>query len=155
DSSWFVDPRRDHAFEDGRLHPLSDAQMREGATLGEEPPRPPYTILKAKSEGATLGYIVRDASGRKFVVKLDSPGWPRLPTSTEVVATRLVWSLGWRVPKIWLQDFARADLLLAPDATTRSEWFTVVPLTPERLEQQLQRLPFDDRGAIPGAFSLW
>jgi hypothetical protein len=155
DSSWFEDRRHDPGFEDGRLRPLSDAEMREGATLGEPPPQPPFTIHKGKSEGATVGYIVNDATGRKFLIKLDSPGWPRLPTSTEVVATRLVWSLGWRVPKIWLIDLARSDLVLAPDATTKNEWFAKVPLDQERLERQLRRLPFDDQHLIRAAASLW
>jgi hypothetical protein len=155
DSSWFEDPRRDHAFEDGRLHPLSDEEMEKGATLGDDPPRPPYTVIKGKNDGATVGFIVKDALGRKFVVKLDPPSWPRLATSTEVVATRLVWSLGWRVPKIWLQDLRRSEILVAPDAVTQSEWFTKVPFTQERLDRQLNRLPFDDDHPLSAVFSLW
>jgi hypothetical protein len=155
DSSWFEDPRRDHRYEDGRLRPLSDEEMRQGATLDVEPPRPPYVITKGKSEGATIGFIVKDATGRKFVVKLDSPAWPRLPTSTEVVATRLVWSLGWRVPKIWLADLKRDDLVLSPQAVVKNEWFQVVPFSPERLKKQLDRLPFDGEHPVRAAFSLW
>src|SRR5512142_2588365 len=97
-----------------------------GATREEEPPHPPFTVIKAKSEGATPGFIVFDATGRKFALKLDPPGWPRLATSTELIATRLVWSLGWRVPKMWLIDLKPSQLRLAEQATAKNGWYQTV-----------------------------
>jgi hypothetical protein len=155
DSSWFLDRRRDPAREDARPRPLSDDEMRGGATFGLEPPVAPYTILKAKTEGATAGFIVKDARGRKFALKLDPPGWPRLATSTEVVATRLVWSMGWFVPAIWMIDLKPSDLAVGPGAKTHDRFARTVPLTMERVHEMLGRLPSDDDHAVPAAMSFW
>jgi hypothetical protein len=150
DSSWFADPRGP-----GGTRALSDEEMVRGADGDEEPPQPPFTILRAKTEGATVGFIVSDARRRQLLLKLDPPGWVGLATSTEVVATRLVWAAGWRVPRFWLVDVHPDQLRRAPDAMTKNEWRRPVPLDDVKLHEMLARAPRQADGTLRAAMSEW
>src|SRR6185312_9394629 len=73
DSSWWVDRRRTPG--QARPRAFSDEEMRKGA-FGERPtPILPLTITKGKEKGGNLGFIVKDAIGRQFAIKIDPPGY--------------------------------------------------------------------------------
>ncbi len=72
-----------------------------GATT-EPAPTPPFTITKVKTTGAAAGFFGKDATGAKFLFKLDLPGYPELTTGAEVVASRLLWALGYNVPQMYI-----------------------------------------------------
>ena len=65
-------------------------------------PTPPFTITAVKTTGAAAGFFGNDATGAKFLFKLDLPGWPELTTGAEVVASRLLWALGYNVPEMYV-----------------------------------------------------
>jgi hypothetical protein len=118
DSSWYHDRRRDHA--DPLLPPrtFAPAELQRGAIAPDEPPpRPPFTIEKQLSGGSAPGFAVLDALGRRYAIKLDPENHFGLITSTDVVASRLAWASGWRVPGDELVDFDRGDLLIGKGAT--------------------------------------
>lgn len=81
--------------------PRSDNELTPAAVaIGPctAPPVPPFVIDKPKKDGATPGFRGHDATGRKFLFKLDDPAHPELGTSAAVVSSRLLWALGYRVP---------------------------------------------------------
>lgn len=72
-------------------------------TLGWlSPPRGPWTIVTAKTVGATRGFIGRDASGRTFSVKFDDPEFPELGSAAEAIASRIYAALGYPVPAVYV-----------------------------------------------------
>ena len=54
----------------------ADIEVLEGLE-----PVAPLTVVKSKSEGANLGFVVRDARGIKYALKIDPPGLVGLDTS--------------------------------------------------------------------------
>jgi hypothetical protein len=137
DSTWWHDRRR--IDERGRQRDLSDAEVMAGATAGVPPPEPPFVIAHAKNEGSAIGWVVRDARGRKFLFKADPVELPGIVTGAEVVATRLVWAAGWNVPAEWLIAVSPTDLQLAPDAWTHDQWRHQIPYRDGDLAHDLGR----------------
>jgi hypothetical protein len=140
DSTWFLDRRRDPAAPDDqpRFLPLTVDAIARGATSDDDRPRPPYTIVEGKSLGSARGFIMRDARGVRYLVKLDPPGLPQLVTSSAVVANRLAWAAGWNVPADLLVDLAPDELIIAPDATTRDGYGRHLPFTSDSLREVLR-----------------
>jgi hypothetical protein len=103
-STWFT-PRLGH-------RPVSPEELLRGpAAVG--PPRPPLTVVQAKSGGGNPGFIVADARGERYLLKFDPPEFPAIETTTALVANRLFWGFGYNVPEDF-QVFFRTDDLRVP-----------------------------------------
>ncbi|HEX8952742.1 MAG TPA: hypothetical protein VF945_12890, partial [Polyangia bacterium] len=153
DSTWWTD--RTRVPGQARPRRLSPDEVRRGA-FGDRPrPVLPLTVVKGKSRGGTLGFIVKDALGRQFAVKIDPPGYVSLNTSTEVVVTRLAWAAGWNVPAESLVDLRPGDLILSPKATISDAEGKKRPLDAGRYHEILARAPISPDGTIRALASLW
>jgi hypothetical protein len=153
DSAWWSDRRR----VPGQARPrhFADDEMARGA-FGDRPaPTPPFTVVKGKEGGGTLGFIVEDALGRRLAIKLDPPGLVGLATSTEVVVSRLAWAAGWNVPAESLLALHPGDLVLSPKATTIGDDGGKVALDEARFAALLARAPLDADGTIRALASVW
>ena len=153
DSSWWTDRRR--VPGQPRPRAFSDEEMMRGAYGRRPDPLLPLTIIKGKQAGGNLGFVVKDALGRRFAIKIDPPGLVGMDTSTEVVVSRLAWAAGWNVPAETLLDLHVGDLVLSPRATTTDEDGHKVPLDDARLQALLARAPLADDGSIRALASLW
>src|SRR5882672_7817183 len=71
DSAWYTNR---HAF---RRMSIAELQRGPGNTT---PPRPGggWTIVGAKSDGVTPGFVIEDANRRRYLLKLDPPDFPEL-----------------------------------------------------------------------------
>jgi hypothetical protein len=153
DSTWWTD--RTRVPGQARPRRLSPDELRRGA-FGEAPrPVLPLTVTKGKEGGANLGFIVKDALGRQFAIKIDPPGYVDLDTSTEVVVSRLAWAAGWNVPAESIVDLRPGDLLLSPKATYTSMSGHKHPLDAERWRKLLARAPMSPDGTIRALASVW
>jgi len=153
DSTWWTDRMR----VPGQARPrvLSPDEIARGA-FGDVPrPKLPLTVTKGKEKGGTLGFIVKDALGRQFAIKIDPPGYVSLNTSTEVVVSRLAWAGGWNVPAESILDLHVGDLILSPKATTTDAEGNKRPLDAERYRTTLARAPMSPDGTIRALASLW
>jgi hypothetical protein len=154
-SSWYADPRRDPKAPARRPRTLTRKELERGATRDGDSPVPPYVVEKGKTIGATLGFILRDSRGVKYLVKLDPPGRPLFATSTEVVVSRLAWASGWRVPSELMFSFRRDELTLSKKATSRNQFLEKVPFTAADLAALLDQSPQDMDGTITALASRW
>ncbi len=154
DSTWYVDIRRS---DGGQAPPraFTVEEMTRGPFGDDRGPVLPLTITKGKAEGSTPGLVALDARGKRYMLKLDPPGWLGLNTSTEVVATRLAWAAGWLVPSEKIIDVKPADLILSPKARTKDRWDMEVPLTAEMVAALLERTPHEADGTIRICASRW
>ncbi len=157
DSNWYVDRRRAGLEGEDRVRPrtFSADEMTRG-DFGDDPgPQLPITIIKGKAIGSTPGLVGIDARGKRYMLKLDPPGWLGMNTSTEVVATRLAWAAGWLVPAEMIIDVRPEDLRLDPKAKTKDEWDHDIPLTAEMLAKLMARTPREADGRVRICASRW
>jgi hypothetical protein len=78
----------------GRVTP---AEVAEGACAGEPPPAPPYTVVAPKAQGSSPGFLVEDATGRRYLFKIDYRQ-PLRPTAADAIGTRIFWAVGYNTP---------------------------------------------------------
>ncbi|HJL30407.1 MAG: hypothetical protein CMN31_07585 [Sandaracinus sp.] len=89
DSSWFENRWREGGFD--------VARALRGA-CDEPPPVAPWTVVSGKRAGANPGFVIEDAEGRRFVVKLDEPSQPEHATSADVIGATVYWAAGYHTP---------------------------------------------------------
>ncbi len=120
-STWFTN--RNHA----RAVPVAELRMGPDSTLL---PEKPWTIKHAKHGGASAGFQIKDAAGRKWLVKLDWHGYPQASSGADMVARTLLHAAGYSVPHNEPVRFARGDLTIDKDLArgTKGERLTSVDL---------------------------
>jgi hypothetical protein len=153
DSTWWTDRQR--LPGQARPRAFGEQEMHRGAFAERPLPLLPLTITKGKDKGGNLGFIVKDAIGRQFAIKMDPPGYVSLDTSTEVVVSRLAWAGGWNVPAESIVDLHLGDLQLSPKATHTDADGNKLPLDAERFRKLMARAPMNADGTIRALASLW
>lgn len=106
-SSWYVDR--------GMLTP---EEVHAGRGMGMDNPEAhfPWVITQGKIGGRNPGFMIRDASGERFLLKFDKRGEPTVTTAAGAVANRLFWALGFHVPDDRVVFFERDQLQLGEGA---------------------------------------
>jgi hypothetical protein len=89
------------------------AQMMNGPGPGIGPAKGPWTVTKAKSQGVTPGFQIKDSKGDKFLIKFDPSSSPEAATGADVVGSYLFWAAGYNVPENTIEFFRAGDLELA------------------------------------------
>ena len=133
-STWFC--ARNH------LRPMSPDEVASGPTALA--PQLPLRITKGKDDGASAGFQVVDAAGRKFMLKFDPTGHLGLSTAAEMLGERIFHAAGYYVPGAFRLDLRREELQLDPRATYHLYKVEKRPVTLERVEKILSgvaRLP--------------
>jgi hypothetical protein len=69
-------------------------------------------VVRAKSEGVTPGFTVKDGNGALFLIKFDPPGYPGMTTAAGVIVGRIMHAAGYNVPDDAVVHFRREDLIL-------------------------------------------
>ena len=102
------------------FQPVSPGAMLVGPGPGTGPAPGKWTVIRAKSQGVSKGFRIKDAHGARFSIKFDPARYPELTTSADVVVSKLYWAAGYNVPDNSIAFFRREDLVLAQDATRDS-----------------------------------
>ena len=90
---------------------MSAQEIFEGPGHCLRPPTP-WTITSVKKEGVNPGFNIKDATGEKWVIKFDPPGFPQIGSGAGVVTGRLLHAAGYNVPHDVAVSFRREDLEL-------------------------------------------
>ena len=105
-STWFTN--RNHV----RAVPVADlASGPDSLTI----PAKPWVIKHAKLHGVSAGFQIKDANGKKWILKLDPRNHPQLSSGADVVARTLVHAAGYNVPHNEPVRFRRSDLKIDED----------------------------------------
>ncbi len=91
--------------------------MLTGAGPGTGPAPGKWSVVRAKTEGVSKGFQIKDANGVRFAIKFDPPASPELTTSADVVVSKLYWAAGYNVPDNTIARFRRDDLVVGAGAT--------------------------------------
>jgi hypothetical protein len=119
DSTWFTNRIG--------IRALTPAEVRRGPIQIESPEHhKPWTVTSGKVGGQGVGFVISDARGERFLVKLEVPGHPELETAAHVITNRLLWAAGFNVPEDHVVYLRGEDLRIGRGATT------TVPIAGER-----------------------
>jgi len=143
-STWFTN--RNH------LRAVSIAQIEEGA-FGAVAPTPPYVIKSVKKHGFNPGFNIKDSAGKRWVVKLDAPGHPRISSGAGVVSGRLVWAAGYNISHDEAFTFRRDELTIDEDLVKGKDGDK--PFQEADLESLLVRGARAEDGRYYGSASLF
>jgi hypothetical protein len=127
--------------------PVTVEQMLRGPGPGTGPSAGRWTVTRAKSEGVSRGFQIKDASGTRFAIKFDPPRFPELATSVDVVASKLFWAAGYNVPDNTIATFHREDLAIDPKATVTDITGRKRPMDDAFLDSLLARVPKQPDGS--------
>lgn len=78
-------------------------------------PTMPWVIKHVKQGGASSGFLIQDADGKKWFVKLDPRNYPQLSTGADMTARTLVHAAGYNVADNQPVRFRRTDLTIDGD----------------------------------------
>jgi hypothetical protein len=95
DSAWYTNR---HGRRRMPLHALLRGPGNERAPE----PDGQWTILRAKSEGVTPGFVIKDRAGRSYVLKFDTPRAPNATTAVDVIGSKIFYALGYNTPENYM-----------------------------------------------------
>ncbi len=145
DSSWFEN-RMGHRV-------MSIEELVRGPNQGSGPDMTGrFTLIAAKTEGATPGLRIRDASGEVFFLKFDPLHWPQMATSAEIIGTKFFYAFGYRVPENYL-IYWTPEYDIDPDAEVLWDSGHTESLSRGYVEDLLETVPLRPDGTIQAVAS--
>jgi hypothetical protein len=140
DSSWFTNRIG--------VRELTLDEIVRGPDTNDGPAPGRWQVLGRPAAGITPKFTIRDARGDRYVIKLDPAEYPELPSSVEVISTKIFHALGYHVPEDFIVRFDPTDLEPAPDATMRVAGGKRRRFTSADIRQWLKRQPRGADGRI-------
>lgn len=138
-SEWYA--RRHH------YQRLSLAELARGPGEGRPPDASgPWTIIAAKSEGITPGFLIRDRAGVRYLLKFDPPDYPELATSADVISAKFFHALGYFVPENHIVYFSPEQLRVGDDVELRDALGQKRKLTGRDVTELLLNVPRNAEG---------
>jgi hypothetical protein len=140
-SSWFTNRH-------GRRR-LTVDEIVKGPNRGDGPDTTsPWTIVSAKTEGITPGFVIRDAQGTIYFIKVDPLAYPEMATSAEAICTPLFHAMGYNVPENYLLDIPVGMINVGEEATVKDKYGKKRRMTDEDLASILRRAPVRGDGTL-------
>lgn len=116
---------------------VSVEAMTTGPGPGTGPAAGPWTIVKAKTEGVSKGFEMKDSEGQRFAVKFDPDTAPELASAADVIASHLFWAAGYNVPDNTIAWFRREDLVIGKGAKIKAAG-KEIPITDVYVDRLLE-----------------
>jgi hypothetical protein len=123
--------------------------------VGNPEAHKPWTIISTKVGGQTLGFIIKDSRGEKFLIKFDPRGLPEGETATQVIVGKLLWAFGFNVTEDYVVYIRPEELVLAPDAVISDTVGNKRKLEKAELDRQLAPIDRAVDGTIRVLASAW
>src|SRR5262245_654130 len=140
DSSWFTNRlgRPDMTIED----------VVPGPNHVDGPAPGMWHITGRPDAGITPKFTIRDARGDTYLIKLDPAKNPELPSSVEMISTKIFHAIGYHVPEDFLVTFDMSRLDVSPGATIKPDTGAKRPIEPADVELWLKNTPRTANGSI-------
>ncbi len=138
DSSWFTNRigRRD----------MSVAEVARGPDTVDGPVPGVWTVTSRPKAGLTPKFTIRDARGDTYLIKLDPILMPELPSSVEIISTKIFHAIGYHVAEDYLVNLDLSQLEIEPGATFEFDSGTWLPIRRSDLEHWLRDQPRNPDG---------
>ncbi|MCA9672511.1 MAG: hypothetical protein KC503_43250 [Myxococcales bacterium] len=141
DSTWFTN-------RIGRRALRPAALARGPNRLPPADQRLPLTVLSTKVGGGSVGFIVADNSGVRYLLKFDTKGAPERETGADVIVQRILWACGYNVPEDDVIHLRAEDLKLAANAKIKDVFGKPRPMTQRDLDVALGKIDVGGDGRI-------
>lgn len=97
---------------------MSDQELIRGPNTGSGPDTSGFWIItRAKVEGVTPGFSIKDNKGDNYLIKFDPQGYSELASGAEVISTKLFYAMGYNTPENYIVYFDPQILKLKDDVT--------------------------------------
>ena len=98
DSSWFTN----------RIgqHDMTVDDVLRGPNQVDGPAPGQWLVTGRPDSGITPKFTIRDARGDTYLIKLDPASNPELPSSVELISTKLFHAIGYHVPQDFIVHFS-------------------------------------------------
>ena len=140
DSSWFTNRL-------GR-HDMSIEEIVEGPDTVDGPAPGTWHVMGRPDSGTTPKFTIRDARGDLYLIKLDPSDAPELPSSVELISTKIFHAIGYHVPQDFIVTFDLARLAVAPGATIKTSTGVRKPIQLADVARWLEHTPKTGNGTI-------
>ena len=133
DSSWFTN----------RLgqHDMTLEEVLRGPNQVDGPAAGRWQVTGRPDSGITPKFTIRDARGDTYLIKLDPASNPELPSSVELISTKLFHAIGYHVPEDFIVHFTPDRLVVAPGARIRNAVGDRVPIQQADIDRWLRDVP--------------
>jgi hypothetical protein len=78
---------------------MSLDELKRGPGNTHVPAEGKWTVISAKNEGITPGFVIVDAKKNRFFVKFDPLSNPSMATACDAMVSRIFYALGYHVPE--------------------------------------------------------
>jgi hypothetical protein len=140
DSSWFTN--RLGARE------MSIADVVRGPETHGGPAPGVWLVTGRPDEGITPKFTIRDGRGDTYMIKLDPARFPELPSSVEVISTKIFHAIGYHVPDDVIVRFDPSQLDVVPGAKLRTATGDRRPIERSDVARWLRDQPRSSDGTI-------
>jgi hypothetical protein len=140
DSSWFTNRIG--------VRDMSMDEIVRGPNQVDGPAPGTWHVTGRPDSGITPKFTIKDARGDTYLIKLDPASNPELPSSVEVISTKIFHALGYYVPEDTIVTFDVSRLDVAPGAKIRTDTGDKRPIGMADVQQWLAHTPRTADGRI-------
>jgi hypothetical protein len=140
-SSWFTNRKGSHTI------PLE--KLIKGPNTGNGPDTSDvWIITRAKTQGVTPGFTIKDGKDDFYVIKFDPPHYQELASGAEVISTKLFYAAGYNTPENYITVFDPGILRMGKEVNFTDEKGHKRQMTLNDLQDILNRVPKRSDGKI-------
>jgi hypothetical protein len=133
---------------------MTPDEVRRGpGNVGNPDQYLPWTIKSTKVGGKSIGFIIKDARGEKWVLKFDGISVAEIETGPDAISSRLFWAAGYNTPEDHVVYFRPENLILGKNATVKDVFGGERSLDRAALERLLAKVEHGKDGRIRGLAS--
>jgi len=126
---------------------MSREELQRGATYGQPPSLDgKWTVIGAKNEGVTPGFIIVDPRTNVYFIKFDPLSNPEMATAADSISSRFFYALGYHTPANFLVSFPMEQLVIGGEVTLADTTGRKRPMTRRDLYEVLRNVPKDAKG---------
>jgi hypothetical protein len=115
----------------------------------------PWQVTGAKPNGANPGFIIKDASGQRHLVKFDGTVQGPRATAADVIVSKLYHAAGYTVPCNRVVYFRKADVAIREGAKAETPSGEEEPLTQKHLDEVFAKAQVLPDGRLRASTSLF
>lgn len=130
-------------------------QLRRGVGAERAPAGGPWTVISAKNEGKTPGFLFRDSRGLVYILKFDPLDYPEMTTGADIISSKIFHALGYHVPEYYVVHFTGEQLVVGDDVALRDRLGKERKMTQRDVTELLLSVPKDREGRYRGIASLF
>jgi hypothetical protein len=113
-----------------------------------------WTVVSAKSEGVTPGFVIIDPDKRRYFIKFDPLSNPEMATSADSISARFFYALGYHVPENYLVYFKPEQLELGDNLEFADRTGKKRKMTSRDIYEILKKVPLSNNGTYRATASL-